>query len=210
MRITWGMWAVLVGAPGLVGAQSARSLPDRSEIRAEADRLYEPIRHVDPLTKTSFTDLVVRGFGADGRFVPCTRGDSASILVALRRSTTGTRRELVIYVISLGRTWRYPDAMRLLIDDWLLTPPHAAAPSRDLARSVQGVIETSAYAITPRQLVLIARARSAQIRLLAAGGLCDFTLDAVSQELIGLFVERELGNSLRLAWRDAPRPGEAR
>ncbi len=211
MRITSGMWLLLVAAPGLVRAQSGGSLANRPYARAEAERLYEPVRHADPVTQTRSIDLVVREYGAGGRSVPCTNGDSATILVALRASTTGTKQELAIYAISIGRTWRYVDAMRLLIDDWLLTPQRVvAAPGPELARPAQGVIETSAYGITRRQLGLIARAKSVQVRLIAGGGLCDFTLGPVSQELIGRFVERELGRSPGVARSDSPGQGEAR
>jgi hypothetical protein len=201
------MWVLLVVAPCVVRAQSRGSLPDRSQARAEAKRVYEPVRHADPVTKTSYLDLVVRGYDARGRSAPCTDGDSANIVVGLRRATTGTRQELSIYAISVGRTWRYLDAMRLLIDDWLLTPRQVAAPSPELTRYGQGVIETSAYGITRRQLVLMATAKSVQIRLIGGGGLCDLTLDPLSQELIGLFIERELGSSPRVAWSNAPRQG---
>lgn len=210
VRITSGMWLLLVTAPGLVRAQSGGSLPDRSHARAEAERMYEPVRHVDPVTQTSSIDLVVRGYHAGGRSVPCTNGDSANILIALRASTTGTKQELVMYAISIGHTWRYVDAMRLLIDDWLLTPRQVAAPGPELVRLAHGVIETTAYGITRRQLVLMASAKSVQIRLVTGGGVCDFTLGPVSQELIGLAVERELRSSPRVARSDSPGQGEAR
>ncbi len=209
MRITRGIWLLLVGAPCLVQAQSGVSLVDRSQARAEAERLYEPIRRADPVTKVTSIDLVVRGYDAGGRSVPCTNDDSASILVALRRVTTDTKQELLIYAISVGRTWRFLDAMRLLIDDWLLTPRQVAAPSPELVRQAQGVIETSAYGVTRRQLVLMARAKSVQIRLIGGGGLCDLTLGPVSRELIGLFVERELASSPRVAGSGAPSLGQA-
>jgi hypothetical protein len=166
--------------------------------------VYAPARHVNPRTNTTAVDLVIRGYAADGRSVACTSGDSATVLVALRGVTIGTTQELVIYAISVGPTWRYLHTMRLLIDDWLLTPRPVPAPSPELAGAVQGVIETSAYGITRHQLVLMAKARSVQIRLIGSGQ-CDLTLDRVSQELVGLFVERELGSSLGVAWSEPPR-----
>lgn len=195
----------------LVGLLEAQRLPDRSQARAEAERLYEPVHHVDPVTKAAFIDLVVRGYDAAGSSVPCANGDSADVVVGLRRATTGGKQELSMYAISVGRTWRYLDAIRILVDDWLLTPRQVAAPTPELAHYTRGVVETSAYAITRGQLALIARAKSVQIRLIGGGGLCDLALDPASQELIGLFVERELGSSPHVAWTDpASRNGLAR
>jgi hypothetical protein len=189
--------------------QSRDSLPDRAQARAEAERSYEPVRRVDPVTKAASIDLVVRGYDAGRRSVSCTNGDSADIVVGLRRATTGVKQELSIYAISVGGTWRYLDAMRVLVDDWLLTPRQVAAPGPELTHYARGVIETSAYVITRRQLVLIARAKSVQIRLIGAGGLCDLALDPVDQELIGLFVERELASSPRVVGSGAPSLGQA-
>lgn len=189
--------------------QGRGSLPDRAQARAEAERLYEPVRHLDPVTRATSIDLVVRGDDAGGRSVPCTNGDSADIVVGLRLSTTGANRELSIYATSVGRTWRYLDAIRLLVDDWLLTPRQVAAPGLELTHHARGVIETSAYAVTRRQLVLMARAKSVQIRLVGGGGLCDLTLGPESQELIGLFVERELASPPRAAGSGAPSLSQA-
>lgn len=205
--------ATLLSLVGLLKAQdtsqSRDSLPDRSQARADAERLYEPVRHLDPVTKVTSIDLVVRGDHSAGRSVPCTNGDSADIVVGLRRVTTATRPELSIYAISVGRTWRYLDAMRVLVDDWLLTPRRVAAPGPSLAGQARGVIETSAYTITRSQLELIARAKSVQIRLIGGGGLCDLILEPASQELIGLFVEREVGSSPHGAASDSPGHGRA-
>ena len=205
--------ATLLSFVGLLDAQdtgqSRGGPPGRSQARAHAERLYQPVRHADPVTKATSIDLVVRGYATGARSVPCTNGDSADIVVGLRRVTTATRPELSIYAISVGRTWRYLDAMRVLVDDWLLTPRRVAAPGPSLAGQARGVIETSAYTITRSQLELIARAKSVQIRLIGGGGLCDLVLEPASQELIGLFVEREVGSSPHGAASDSPGHGRA-
>ncbi len=212
-RHTTFIAATLLSLAGLLDAQdivqSRDSPPDRSQARLEAERWYQPVRHLDPVTKATSIDVVVRGYDIGGRSVSCTNGDSADIVVGLRRATTGVKQELSIYAISVGRTWRYLDAMRLLVDDWLLTPRQVAAPEPALTHYARGVIETSAYVITRRQLVLIASARSVQIRLIGGGGLCDLALDPVGQELIGLFVERELASSPRVVGSGAPSLGHA-
>lgn len=205
--------ATLLSLVGFLDAQdtgrSRDSPPDRSQAGAEAERSYEPVRRTDPVTKATSIDLVVRGSAAGARFVSCTNGDSADIVVGLRLATTGATRELSIYAISVGRTWRYLDAMRVLVDDWLLTPRQVAAPAPALTHYTRGVVETSAYAITPRQLALIAHAKSVQIRLIGGGGLCDLALDPAGRELVGLFVERELGSPPHVAASDPPGHGRA-
>lgn len=161
-----------------------------SPARAQAERLYSTLRHAAPVTKT--VDLVVRGYGAAAATAACTDGDSANLRVALRWTTTSAKREPSIYATAVGHAWRYLSTMRLLVDDWLLTPRPAPAFGPEPLADERGVIETIAFGITRQQLVLVARAKSVQLRVIGGGAACDLALDPVSQGLIGLFVEREL------------------
>ncbi|HYL55601.1 MAG TPA: hypothetical protein VEU73_08510 [Gemmatimonadales bacterium] len=197
MRLLCETWLLLVCAAGLGRAQSGGSALDRSQAKADADRLYQSLRHADPVTRTSVVDLVIDGWDPAASRPICTDGDSINVLVVVRHITTDTKQDVLMYVVSTGRTWRYVEGIRLLVDDdWLLIPRQVAAPPLEFARLEHGVIETSAHVITGRQLLLMRRANSVQMRVIAGSGLCDVTLGPVSQELMGLFVEREL----RAAW----------
>jgi len=207
VRVRCGICVLLLGSGGWVRAQTTADSLSRSQTRQEAERHYHAFRHIDSHALVTAVDVVVRGYDARDRTVLCTDGDSAGLRIVLRSMTAGSDPHLLIYAIAVGRSWRYLHTMRLLVDDWLLTLRPGALSGPELELREPGVIETIGSEITRRQLLLIARARSVQIRLVGGATLCDATLDAVSQELAALFVERELNRPAGVAQANGLRPG---
>lgn len=172
---------------------------EQTQGNSRLERAYKVKKSEDEFTKDSIVELVFQDLRRDSR-VACTNiyGPPSSLSLMVRKFVDReSGRSVLLNVSYAASDWLFAtseESLHLLLDGSVTSLSTRARPKTDVG-SGGTVYEDAWYYPTTQQLKAMAEADSARIRVVGTKGRCDFPLTEQGKSLLGMFVERELGDS---------------